>query len=341
MSSSLPSQGTQGQPVTTPIADPSSPAQQSPPPQPFLDPIPDIIPFGSICMLAGASGVGKTALLSEWAKRFIDGRQICHRTTNAPTGIGIIVGDRRWKDHRKWFVKAGFPYIANYSFRDDHSFNWDTGFITRAQCASTFRRCLDRMGAQPGWIIILDPLALFIPGNLNDYKTCAAGIGSLDKVILERQITVLGLAHMGKQKGNADDRYTRPQDRILGSTALLAFSDTPMYLLGPDIDDNREEYEFGWIPHHSPQEQFLFKRNDKGLFVPVYRTPKDIEDVTKVLELIPAGEDGIATKELESLAFEHLGMSRPTVQRRLQLLDQMGQITRRYGHVTRRKHPTH
>lgn len=306
-------------------------------PSPFPDPIPGIISFGSINMLAGATGVGKTAMTAEWCARFRDGRTICNKPTNKPTGIGIITGDRRWSDHQKWFDKAGYGDIPHYSLRDDPALNWETAFLSRGQTVKTLERALDVLKLPPGGLLYIDPMALFICGNVNDYKTSAIGIGVIDhKVLKHRQLTTIGMAHMGKQKNDQEGQYTRPQDRILGSTALLAFSDTPMYLLGPETGDPEGEYEFGWTPHHAPAESFLFRRDKQGLFIPYYDLDGQKETKT-VLEAIPHSDEGIAVNELVDALQESHGFSRAKTYRHLKALEGQGYITRPHGKVIRRK----
>lgn len=305
------------------------------PPSPFPDPIPNIIPYGSICLLAGATGVGKTAMLAEWAARFRDGRTICQRQVNRPTSIGFITGDRRWNDHQKWFNKVGFPDIPHYSFRDDRTVNWTTAFHSRESCQRTLRMVLDRLQVLPGGLVCVDPFALFIPGNQNDYKTCAAGIAMIDRVMLDYQITMIGLAHMGKQKANAAEQYARPQDRILGSTALLAFSDTPMYLLASE-DAGDDAFELGWTPHHAPAQTFHFRRDTRGLFIPLM-SDAEVQDTTrKLLPLVPTGDEGIQVREIVDQAHETLGFSRATVYRHLRLLESQGYIKRVRGVLYRK-----
>lgn len=317
--------------MTVSVPQGSGPSQHA-----FPDPIPSIIPFGSICMLAGATGVGKTAMTAEWCARWRDGRTICHKSTTKPTKIAIITGDRRWRDHQQWFDKVGFGDIPHYSLRDDAFINWDGAFASRAATQRTLERALDILQLPPGSLLIVDPIALFICGNVNDYKTAAIGIGSLDKVLKPRQLTVLGMAHMGKQKNDPEGQYTRPQDRILGSTALLAYSDTPIYLLGPETGDPEGEFELGWTPHHAPAESFLFRRGKQGLFVPYFDKIGNAE--TKVvLAAIPGTDEGIGTRELADALTESHGFSQAKTYRHLKVLEGQGYITRPFGRVLRRK----
>lgn len=299
----------------------------------YPDPIPGYIAHGSINMLAGASGVGKSGFLAEWAARLRDGKTICGKPTHPPTSLGMISGDRQGSDHRKWLDEVGYPDMPHYALRDDDDFDWEQSLKTRAAAQTTMKRALTILGAQPGGLVFLDPIALFIPGNMSDYKNCAIGIAMLAKVFKEFDISVIAIAHTGKQKNDPNAAYTRPQDRILGSTALLGFSDTPMYFV--ELDGGHEsEREFGWIPHHRAPERHLFRRNDKGLFIP-YMDKVENENSQKVLDAIPATTDGISTGELCDQLLETYGMSQSTVYRHLRVLEGGGYVTTPRGKAIR------
>lgn len=340
MPSSVPHEGTQRQDLaTTSVTGPSAGPELGSkvalhPSQPFADPIPGIIAAGSLNLISGASGVGKTALVADMCRRWRDGRSICWRPTNVPTKIAVIVGDRKWSDHKQWFEAVGFPDIPHYSFRDDTSFSWDR-LHSRTAVTDIFEKAVDGLKLPPGALLIVDPISLFISGNLIDYKAVAIAMGKLDRIITKRKITCLGIMHMAKQKGDHKDRYTRPQDRILGSSALLGFSDTPMYLLGPeDMDD--ECYGFGWIPHHSPHETFQFVRNEQGLFVP-FAAPDQDANMHALLGVITAASEGTKTKEIIDYATGQLAIPTRSVHWYLDKLQAAGKIKRVVRGIWRRQ----
>jgi DNA-binding transcriptional ArsR family regulator len=291
----------------------------------FPDPIPQIVPHGSITLFAGASGVGKTAMLADWAARWRDGRSICGKPTSVPAGgVGVIVGDRKWASHKQWFEAVGYPEIAHYSLRDDGKFNWNA-LQNRAELPKLFAAAIDKLQLGPGALILVDPISLFIAGNLIDYKQTAISISQLDRVCTERKVTVLGIMHMSKQKGDKKDRYLRPQDRILGSAALGGFTDTQIYLVGPE-DLDEEYYGLGWIPHHAPAEIFHFVRDpENGLFVP-FMQRDTTHDMDMLRNFITENFEGTPTKEIADWAGDQLQMPRSTVYRLIQKLSKAGLI---------------
>ena len=88
----------------------------------FPDPIPGIIQFGSTTLFAGSSGSGKSTFLTEWVKRWRDGRTICRHPTNPPTEFYYLTTDRPWaEDHEQRFARVGITDIPHFALADDDS----------------------------------------------------------------------------------------------------------------------------------------------------------------------------------------------------------------------------
>lgn len=309
-------------------------------PQPFPDPIPGILPYGSICTLSGETGVGKNALLSEWVARFQTGRSICHHPTQRPTAIGMIAGDRRWRTAKTWLDVAGCTPIAHVSLRDDPAFPW-AKLRNNGEVEKVFARVLDQLALPPGGLLIIDPLALFLPGKVNDYKDMAIGLGMLDQVLHPRQLTTLGIFHQSKQSSDPSRGYNRPQDRILGSAAQIGFSDTSMFLMSP-TELSIDYYGFGWVPHNAPPETFEFTRDTAGLFIPYTglldeSTEVEFDRPSQVYLLIPNDNEGIERADLVEQAKAKFQTSSATVYRDLQKLLDRKLIEQFAGRVLRRK----
>lgn len=290
------------------------------------DLIEGLIPTGSICTLAGASGVGKTCLYATWIKRWLENQTIVGKKTRKPAEIGILCGDRRWQSHRQWFDAAGIPEdaIKHYSLRDDESFPW-TDLRQTPKVKDMFSRALDKLNLAPDSLVIPDPLALWIPGKVNDYKDVAIGLGVIDNVIKPRDLTMLGIFHQAKQIADKSQQYKRPQDKILGSAAQIGFSDTAMYLLGPE-DLDVPYYGFGWVPHNAIADTFKFTRDAWGLFVP-YTPHEDLDSVEHVHDIVPADTTGATVPQIEH-QLESLGvkLTSRTIYRCLKKLMEDGRI---------------
>lgn len=287
----------------------------------FPDPIPGIIPFGTLTMFAGAPGVGKTTMIAEWIERWRKGREIWGHATNAPNQFAYIAADRHWASHQYWFNRVGFPEIPHYSLVDDIAF--DLKQITDSHGAiDLFKRCLnvaaDGYPPVPGALVVVDPaVPLFIQGSQNNPRDVAHSLLSIGRIARERQYTIILVGHFGKQKSDGKDTYTRPQDRIAGSYAFSGFSDTQIYLVGPEGD--QAFTILGWNPRKYREQMFQCVRDEAtGLFMP-YDKAKDDTTVLEVLDCLdPSGV--VTLLALIRERAQQKGHSRATVHRSLEQL---------------------
>lgn len=246
------------------------------------DPLPDILPGGGISLIAGASGIGKTAFLAWWATRFRDRLPLFGYPPHPVPQQAILAIDRSWvQSTSKWFEAVGFSDIPAYSPPDDPQVKpsqWRNK-ANRIYLLGQFLDTLEQQigGLQPGALVYVDPLAPFLGGNLLDYDSCSVACMEIRELCRRRQITIIGTTHTAKLKADKQDRYARLQDRILGSTALLGYTDTQMYLAGPQETD-KGLYAFLWNPHHAPQNTFWLDRDPQtGLFIPAGDKPRGEE----------------------------------------------------------------
>lgn len=306
------------------------------------DLLPPVILRHSVNLLAGAPGTGKTTFLASFVKQ-IQLQQPIFTLAPSPTPVyqAYIAADRSWDDStRKWFDVAEVE-IPHYSLQDDRSFK-KSRLRRKQDRIAIFEECVHRLspsgdGTFPNpTIIYVDPLALFLGGNLLDYDTCLVACSELREICIDRGIAIIGTAHASKQKSDKNERYLRLQDRILGSAALFGYTDTQLYLASPEETGNASGvYTFLWAPHHAKAEMFPMVRGEHGLFQPA-------DGVT--LEEDEDGAEGPATtvpydaewmlpflaepKEFADIlaAAEAEGMKRSTVNRRLRVLKDLGKI---------------
>lgn len=290
----------------------------------YPDPIEGIIPFGTLTIFAGAPGVGKTAMLAEWCRRWRDGQTICGKATHAPTGFYYIAADRQWKSHQLWFDAAGFGDIPHYSIADDPTFDL-TRLKSPQHAHDCLLRALDKLKPQPGGHVIVDPVSpLFIGGDPNRARDVAASLLQQSRICQTHLVNLTCSAHFGKQKSDPREQYTRPQDRIAGSGAFAGFSDTQIYLIDP-VPPDQPYHILGWTPRHAKPEEFHYTRNDQGLFVP-YGLYEELDRLEAVLLAIP--DTPTTTPMIIQLITATTGYSSAQAERYLSSLVKQGRVTK-------------
>lgn len=298
----------------------------------FPDPIPGVIPFGSLCLFAAAAGAGKTIFQTEWIARWRAGKTICGKPTNCPTGFFYLAADRDWSTYAQAFACAGVPEsaVTKYVLAEDPKAN-PQDWIKESPL-NFFLRCLQILNPTPGSLTFVDPIApLFVFGDQNRARDVAISMHWARKMARQFQTTLICNANVVKAK--IDEGHKRPQDRIVGSGAFVAYTDTQIYLVeGEEPGDPRT---LGWTPRRGAAEQWQFDFDpETKLFVPSVPieqtrqqrtnaavTPSFVEArLTRLLQMIP--EEGIQRKDLETLAIAELKVSRATVDRDLRMLRQ-------------------
>lgn len=304
----------------------SAPRSQAP----FPDLIPGIITHGSVNILAGASGVGKTCLLSTLLTRLGAGKDIFGTPSTAPTQIGYICADRGGATAQHWLTQAGSPPLTFYSLVDDPFFRTIT-LRNKFKLVEVLESLIDKLQLPPGGLVVIDPITLFM-GNPNDYQGCAIACIEIRRACIKRGLTLIGTAHASKQKSDAKSQYKRLQDRILGSAAQLGYGDTQMYLASPE-ETGEKFYTFLWHPHTAPAQVFPLGRDPQGMFVDYLEGTQAIQE-GKILSAVAEVEAGTSFAEILVLS----EVPKTTVFRYLQELVKDGRILK-VGHGRYRKTP--
>jgi len=292
------------------------------------------MPFGSLTVVAGASGAGKTILMAEALQRMRDGRTFCGHVTNRCTGYYVIAADRDWSTYARAYESAGFADIERYVLAEDPEFdprNWGR----KSTAFTLLEDCLKRLNPKPGSIVYIDPVApLFIQGNQNEARDVALSLHWYRKLAQRYRITLVLFANVGKMK--TDDVYRRAQDRIAGSGAFVAYSDTQI-----SVDQDAEGVmTLTLTPRRAKVEEHQFKFNpETGLFAP-FQDGKSVPgtlspQLTASLALVPALPKTITSPELMRQICA-TGVKRAMAYRHIQqLIEQALIIKNEYGVIMR------
>lgn len=296
-------------------------------PAPDPAPIPLYLPAYQPHFLSGPPAGGKTAFIAGLIRQLKSGADVFGKPSTAPPFIGVVSADRTWQDSRRWYDVAGLPDLPSFSLVDS---DIPLTTLRRGDPLAVLERALDEFAAPPDSLLIVDPISYWCGGDMNRYMQVYVAMIGLNRFCLRRKVTIIGLAHTGKQKGDVKERYTRPQDRINGSAALLGCSGTQMALETPDQveqDSKTAFYRFTWVPHHAPAESYLLERDEvTGLFIQPDAELGSEGDQNRalrgeVLKLLPVHPDAPVTpKQILKLAnTAHVLVSRATLFRLLKL----------------------
>lgn len=284
-------------------------------------------------MLAGASGIGKTALIASIATRIHAGGALFGHQLIQPPAVGYISADRGGASARLWFEAAGYPDIPQYSLVDDQGFDVKQ-LLSKYGGAELLAHCIDKLHMPPGALIFVDPIALFVGSNLLDYRAVAIACIQIQRWLTTHPYCLIGVCHTSKQKGDVKDRYLRPQDRILGTGALLGYTSTQMYLMAPEESGAEDGcHTFLWNPHHAREESFQLRKGAEGLFsldsvlVPI--TEAMDAALESLLLLFPPADRAISTAQLVQMLNHDVGhdpLPQRTLTRRLRTLEAQGHV---------------
>lgn len=287
-------------------------------------PIPRYLPAWQPHFLSGPPGGGKTCLLASVVKALLAGEPVFGKQAQPIPFVGLIAADREWSDGQQWYQAAGCPPLPYFSLVDS---DVPTSKLKKPGYPLQLLDDIltEHFKAPPNALLIIDPISYWTGGDMNRYMQVYLAMLDLNRFCLRHHVTIIGLAHTGKQKADSKERYARPQDRINGSAALLGCSGTQMALETPDQTDS-EYYRFTWVPHHAPAESFDLERDEAtGLFLEVGKPASDQPTFPgvkwpDVLTLIPeAPRSPITPKLLLSIAAKkRIAISRPTLYRCLQ-----------------------
>lgn len=274
--------------------------------------IDSILPAFQVSTFSGASGSGKTSLTCQLLDDWKAGKGILGHFT-VPVDFGYLGADRIGADYAKKLERMNITSFKITSLLDNK--NYRPSILRTEAVRLDFIRKIHEALGYPA-LLILDPLAPFLPAKMSDYHEVADAMVSLGRLCLELKLTVWAILHNTKFKSVGG--YDRSQDRMSGSMALQAYSATKFILTDPQ--ESHEEYHLLDInPVNDPREQYKLCRNEAGRFVE-YASLGELTPSDQVLMMIPQAPERIATSELVDKAEKQLHCTRRTIERLLKRL---------------------
>lgn len=290
----------------------------------FID---GLFPQKRIHLIGGSAGSGKTTLLA-WALRQIqNGEEVFGRPTSPPKGgIYFIACDRKWEEYRDPIEKSGLQLSGHYSFCDDEEMTFER--FTHPNPLPLLKSAFHKLNPKEESIVVVDVFGLFIGNDVRTYRPIMAYMWEYNRWIHDRNITLFGTVHAGKQKADGE-RYVRRFDRVMGAGALRGASSTAAYLTSMEETGKAADHqEFEICPRNEPASVFKVGWSKDGLIKPIELIDTPLEEAAKVLHLLPEVGNGITSEEMVKIALEHLKLSRTKVYMILKKLAEEGRIAR-------------
>jgi hypothetical protein len=230
-----------------------------------MDLVTPLLPEQEVSIMAGAPGAGKTRWLMQMIASLQRGEPVFGLPARKGLRLAYIAADRSWASYEHWAHLAGVD-LASLPIRkltDDTSIN----LKLLVQNPMSFLEEGLLKPLLPADLIVVDPLIIFLGGNIRDYTANAVKLIRLNRYCKANQVTLLGTHHAGKAR--TDYGFKRPQDRISGTAAFLGYSSTQIFLNTPEESGN-PFHELHVISHTAPPLILTFDVAKNGLFTPSF-----------------------------------------------------------------------
>lgn len=278
-----------------------------------------LLPARQVHIMAGASGSGKTDLLLQYLSEIQQSQPFFNHTVNPGNRIAYIGTDRPIEEYEEKFILRSIPknfpicsVVTQSDFRP-------RDIAQPHKRIPTLKRLVDGLRATDPTVsvIVLDPLSTFLPSKLGDYHLVADALIEMTRFCADENLTILGTHHATKLK--PDTAFKRPQDRILGSAALLGYSGTHMFLTSPEESPDDDFYTLTLVPHNYPPESYKLLRDPLGRFQIVTAADAVAREASKSPDFlpIPHAPDSI---HIDDIAKSLPHLSRATIYRHTQKL---------------------
>lgn len=265
------------------------------------DLIKGVLPTNQVSILAGASGSGKTTLTMQIIKDLQDGQSVFGFPAQPNLKIAYLASDRNWDAYQTLAERVGVDLdkMQVITVVDDPTIDLE---LFERDSRKLLFQLLNRFVQKGADLIVVDPLMALLGGDPNRYNSVAPRLTMLNRFCSVNKVTILGIHHAGKAR--TDFGFKRAQDRISGSSALLGFTSTQLFLAA--AEEIQQEYcEWHIIPHTEKPSVLKLKRTDPyGLFTR-YTMDDEVlsaakgKDTAEVLFMyLPADGTPIQRKEL-------------------------------------------
>jgi hypothetical protein len=176
-------------------------------------------------------------------------------------------------------------------------------------------------------LIVIEGMSSLVPGgkaSMIDFALVRKFLTSLTRFCQKRHVTILGVVHSPKTKKG--EEYENPRERISGSTAWAAFSETIILIERKSLGNPKNTLRrLFLLPRNAPEQLFEMDFRD-GLLVPVEKRLKPA-DPAPLIEFLDTRETDDIFR-IDEITARVSGVTSRTVYRWLEKMEQQGKVKR-------------
>jgi RecA-family ATPase len=276
--------------------------------------IENILPTREIHLVGGPSGAGKTTWLLQTILAWADGQDVFGHKSH-PLPYFYVSCDRSRESMLRTFQRCGvdpakLPHISGL---DERLFS-PKSILERARKLNPDVR-----------VLFIEGFAMFAPsGRLAyDYVQVATFFTDLTRMCQREDLTLTGVVHSSKMREG--ERYLNPRQRIHGSVAWAAFTET-IILVEPADEKNptSDIRSLLLLPRNSKAEYYQLAFDSQGM---LQQRQDDDQEATVMLVFLSNQKPGAELSTSVAVEFgESHGLSRFQVMRWLNRFEEDARI---------------
>jgi RecA-family ATPase len=232
--------------------------------------IEEILPSREVHLIGGPSGGGKTTWLFQVLLDWQQGKDVLGHRSN-PVPWVYISTDRSTNGvervlQRMHINASDIPYVSTIGTDGETIYDAMKAGLAKVPGAK---------------LIVIEGMSGLLPSgsrsqNDGGYQLVRRFLGRLNKWCQDNDVTIIGIVHSPKMR--EDSRYSDPRQRVMGSVAWAAYTET-VFLIEPTASGSKETAGLRTLivlPRNSPTLYLDFQFNANGRLVEVQ---EDLDDV--------------------------------------------------------------
>lgn len=243
-----------------------------------------IFPSQEVHLIAGPSGAGKTTFLLQFIDAWRNGKPFVDHPSH-PLPFVYVSADRSERSVRRTFHRLHIE--------------WDTfpvESLLKIKSRNLPFLLSEFLRQRPDTrVFFVEGFQTFVPnGKVNDYVIVSQFLTTLVRFCIQEGVTIFGVAHAAKTK--QDEAYENPRQKIAGSVAWAAYTDTIIFIEPSDATVPDSPRNVMVLPRNAPEHTYqMIFRDGRLMEKPKPLTGK--EKLRKYLLAVPTSTE-LTTEEI-------------------------------------------